>query len=143
MSKLTSPKEHRRSPSDDFDPTLSVCLPLSLLYPFPHQHTDLPTVTGPPAYAEDHWKKVRMGLSMYHVINRCVRCRLPNIDPDTAIKHDSEPDKTLRSFRCIDPGAPKSACLGMDMVAVEQQGMITVGDVVEVLETGEHRYIGQ
>ncbi|OAX82834.1 hypothetical protein ACJ72_02815 [Emergomyces africanus] len=53
---------------------------------------------------------------------RTVRCRLPNVDPKTGIRHPVEPDKTLKSFRCIDAGDPNNACLGMQCVpAVEGQ----------------------
>ena len=73
-------------------------------------------VTGPPAYAEDAWKKIRIGEEDYHVACRAARCRLPNIDPVTAKRHPTEPSKTLRSFRCIDKGAEDEACLGMNVV---------------------------
>ena len=47
---------------------------------------------------------------------RTVRCRLPNVDPDTGIRHPAEPDRTLKSFRRIDAGDPNNACLGMQLV---------------------------
>lgn len=53
---------------------------------------------------------------------RTVRCRLPNVDPDTGERNTVEPDKTLKSFRCIDGGDPKNACLGMQLVPA-QKGM--------------------
>lgn len=54
--------------------------------------------------------------SNYYVVCRAARCRLPNVDPETGIRHRHEPDETMRRYRCIDPGAGKLACLGMDLV---------------------------
>ncbi|PGG95944.1 hypothetical protein AJ79_09799 [Helicocarpus griseus UAMH5409] len=82
------------------------------------------------------------GIEVYTAC-RTVRCRLPNVDPDTGIRHGVEPDKTLKSFRCIDPGDLKNACLGMQCVPAIQEFTLRVGDELEVLETGEHFYIKQ
>ncbi|KAI9678344.1 MAG: hypothetical protein M1817_006290 [Caeruleum heppii] len=100
-------------------------------------------VTGPPAYAEDAWKKIVIGHHEFFVACRTARCRLPNTDPETGEKHAVEPDKTLKRFRRIDEGAGEHACLGMQMVPATQHGTIKVGDVVDVLETGDHFYIRQ
>ncbi|KAG7005561.1 hypothetical protein G7Y79_00019g047410 [Physcia stellaris] len=99
--------------------------------------------TGFEAYEEDAWKRIRIGNYEYHVSCRTVRCLLPNVDPTTGEKHPSEPNRTLKSFRCIDEGDIKNACLGMQMVAARPESEIRVGDAIEVLETGEHYYIRQ
>ncbi|KAF4183445.1 hypothetical protein CNMCM8927_004972 [Aspergillus lentulus] len=108
-------------------------------------------VQGPEAYAEDHWKRILIrptgaksdadaGVEV-HVACRTMRCRLPNVDPATGIRHASEPDRTLKSYRRIDPGDPTNACLGMQCVPSVQEFVIRVGDTVSLLETGEHCYI--
>lgn len=97
-------------------------------------------ISGPPAYAEDSWRKIKVGAFAYHVSSRTARCKLPNVDQHSGVKHAQEPDKTLRSFRCIDEGAKGSACLGMQMVPAATEGFIRVGDGLEILETGEHYY---
>ncbi|RHZ50801.1 MOSC domain protein [Aspergillus thermomutatus] len=106
-------------------------------------------VQGPEAFAEDGWKRIMLrangvksaaGVEM-HVACRTMRCRLPNVDPATGIRHASEPDRTLKSYRRIDPGDPTNACLGMQCVPAVQEFVIRVGDTVSVLETGEHCYI--
>ncbi|KAL8935773.1 MAG: hypothetical protein Q9211_004523 [Gyalolechia sp. 1 TL-2023] len=99
---------------------------------------------GLPAYAEDSWKRIMIGQHMYYVSCRTTRCELPNTDQFTGKKHRSEPSKTIRSYRDIDPGAgPGKACLGMQMVPAAERGIIKVGDKIEILETGEHCYILQ
>ncbi|OJD18784.1 hypothetical protein AJ78_01191 [Emergomyces pasteurianus Ep9510] len=72
---------------------------------------------------------------------RTVRCRLPNVDPKTGVRHPVEPDKTLKSFRCIDAGDPNNACLGMQCVPAVEEFTLRVGDEVQVLEKGDHFYI--
>ena len=99
--------------------------------------------TGPEAYAEDDWKRIKIGRADYYVSCRTVRCLLPNVDPITGEKHPSEPNQTLKSFRRIDEGDPKNACIGMQMVPAAKESQIKVGDVIEVLETGDHYYIKQ
>lgn len=100
-------------------------------------------VTGPEAYDEDDWKLIKIGKNnLYHVCSRTSRCKLPNVDPLTGLKDPLEPDKTMRSFRTIDLGAPNKACLGMQMVpASEEEGEICVGDTIEVLQRGEHFFL--
>ena len=100
-------------------------------------------VTGPQAYAEDAWKRIKIGEDEYYVSCRTARCKLPNVNPITGDKHPSEPDKTLRSFRCIDEGAGNNACLGMQMVPALERSVIKVGDKIKVLDTGEHYYMKQ
>ncbi|KAL9600303.1 MAG: hypothetical protein Q9219_003253 [cf. Caloplaca sp. 3 TL-2023] len=99
---------------------------------------------GSPAYAEDSWKRIRIGQQVFHVACRTTRCELPNTDQSTGTKHRSEPSKTMKSYRDIDSGAgPGHACLGMQMVPAAEQGLIKVGDGIEVLETGAHHYLVQ
>lgn len=102
-------------------------------------------ITGPPAFAEDDWKKAKLTSSdstslNLHVSCRTTRCKLPNVDPTTAVADRNEPSTTLRNYRVIDEGS-KSACLGMQVTPLEE-GCVAVGDTIEVLETGEHRFIG-
>lgn len=52
-----------------------------------------------------------------------------------------EPDQTMRSYRSIDSGSPKNACLGMQLVPADETGVLRAGDKLVVHETGEHLYI--
>lgn len=66
------------------------------------------------------------------------------MDQTTGEKHPTEPDKTLRTFRNVDAGAGDLVgCLGMQMVPIEQESTIRVGDELTVLEIGEHLYLKQ
>ena len=94
-------------------------------------------VTGPPPYDEDDWKKITItttpsqnqkaaasssSSATFYCACRTIRCRLPNVDPDTGFRHPSEPDNTLRSFRCVDEGDPLKAALGLQIVAADDMG---------------------
>ena len=74
-----------------------------------------------------------------HFSCRATRCKLPNVDPATGIADKNEPLSTMRSYRIIDKGNP-SPCLGMHVTPLEE-GIVSAGDTVEVLETGEHFHL--
>ena len=96
---------------------------------------------GPGAFDEDGWKRMAIGGVEIHAACRTVRCRLPNVDPDSGERHKAEPDRTLKAYRRIDDGDRTNACLGMQLVPAIEEFRLCVGDEVVVLERGEHRYI--
>ena len=100
-------------------------------------------ISGPPIYDEDYWTLIRIGSKNFHVSCRTTRCNLPNTDPDTGKRDNNEPQKTMRDYRCIDPGNKMAACLGMQMVPSKDAvgETIKVGDEVKLLKTGEHFFI--
>lgn len=86
-------------------------------------------IQGPGAFEEDHWKRIvvgskRDGVEIFTVC-RTVRCRLPNVDPDTGVRHPSEPDRTLKRYRKIDRGDLTNACLGMQLVPAVQSEFVS------------------
>ncbi len=85
-------------------------------------------VKGCEAFAEDEWKKIRIGDIVLRVVKPCKRCVIPTIDPDTGIKGD-EPLKTLRTYRKQD----KKILFGQNVIA-ENTGELKVGMSVEILE---------
>ena len=96
-------------------------------------------ITGPQAFDEDDWTKARIGSGIYHISCRTTRCKLPNVDPETAIVDRNEPGTTMRKYRIIDKGS-QSPCLGMQVTPLTE-GEIKVRDKVEVLERGEHFFM--
>lgn len=112
-------------------------------------------VRGTIPWAEDTWKLVRISQTPQtsqkqkatkpldiDIIARCARCQVPNVDPSTAQKHQSnEPWDTLMSYRRVDEGMKYKPCFGM-LSAPRDEGEIEVGMRVEVLaETDQHRYV--
>jgi MOSC domain-containing protein len=55
-------------------------------------------ITGAPAWAEDGWRRLRIGEVTFRVANGCDRCVFTTIDPDTAVK-GREPLITLSRHR--------------------------------------------
>ncbi|KAF1913177.1 hypothetical protein BDU57DRAFT_504091 [Ampelomyces quisqualis] len=106
-------------------------------------------ITGPPAFHEDDWTRARISpprksssntsLDM-HISCRTTRCKLPNVDPETGIADPNEPLSTLRKYRIIDEGN-KNPCLGMQVTPLAD-GLVSVGDYVEVVATGKHLWLG-
>ncbi|KAJ6789308.1 hypothetical protein PWT90_01048 [Aphanocladium album] len=110
-------------------------------------------VSGLPEYDEDDWRSIQFKAasrkntdSVFDVSCRTVRCKLPNVDPSTGIRHKVEPDYALRHYREIDTGAPKKGCMGMqlcplfslDDVRHPLQSTIQVGMEIAVLKRGAH-----
>ncbi|KAK6344443.1 hypothetical protein TWF696_008080 [Orbilia brochopaga] len=100
-------------------------------------------VSGSPSFDEDGWKTINIGGSNYHVISRTPRCKVPNNNPDTGERNRNEPDVTLRARRNIDAGAPNLGCMGMHMVASKKDGVVSVGDTIDVKERTEEHFFGR
>ena len=88
-------------------------------------------VEGSPAFAEDTWKKIRIGSTIFHVVKPCARCVMPTIDQTTGEKTGVEPLRTLASYRT----KRNKVLFGQNLIADEAGGTLRIGDEVEVLET--------
>jgi uncharacterized protein YcbX len=100
-------------------------------------------------WEEDTWKRIRISTTFpdeealykidLDVVARCARCQVPNVDPDTAEKHDFQPWEALMKFRRVDQGgaAKWKPCFGM-MCIPKNEGKIAVGGILEVLETTDN-----
>nr|CAG8485448.1 6159_t:CDS:2 [Entrophospora candida] len=86
------------------------------------------------AYEEDTWKKILIGGHLFFIISR-----FPNVNFNTGERNALEPLKTLQSYRRVDKGAKYHACFGMNAIHSETDIIIKVGDLVEIVETGEHQ----
>ncbi|MBN1237649.1 MAG: MOSC domain-containing protein [Gammaproteobacteria bacterium] len=80
-------------------------------------------------FAEDSWRRLRIGDVELEIGWSCARCVLTTVDPDTGVKDPGgEPLKTLRSFRKTDGGV----MFGQNVIP-RSFGRIRVGDRVEVV----------
>jgi uncharacterized protein YcbX len=89
-------------------------------------------VRGAPAWAEDDWRRIRIGRAEFRLVKGCARCVLTTLDPETAAK-GMEPLMSLARHRRWD-GATWFA---MNLVPDTPGATIGVGDVVEVLDAVE------
>ncbi|KAA8644385.1 hypothetical protein EYZ11_001375 [Aspergillus tanneri] len=109
-------------------------------------------IKGNAPWTEDSWKLVRIAKAdlakssgspalTLDVVARCARCQVPNVNPDTAEKHKTQPWNTLMSYRRVDAGSSYKPCFGM-LSAPRNEGVIEVGMRFDVLEeTRNHKYI--
>jgi hypothetical protein len=87
-------------------------------------------VTGADAFAEDNWKVVRIGSTVFHVVKPCERCVIPTIDQTSGEKTGKEPLRTLSIYRTV----RGNALFGQNLIAENVGETIRVGDEVSVLE---------
>lgn len=87
-------------------------------------------IEGSPAFAEDGWKRIRIGDIEFRVVKPCSRCILTTIDPQTGERSaDREPLATLQQYRAQEDGA----MFGQNLVN-DGDGRLEVGMPVTVLE---------
>ncbi|KAI8980592.1 hypothetical protein BD414DRAFT_101261 [Trametes punicea] len=100
-------------------------------------------------FAEDMWRRIRLhpvdivdgGTSdapeesrTFTLVSKCARCLLPNVDTTTGARDAAVPYKVLLKFRRNkDPARMSKPCFGCNAV-VGREGVVRVGDRVEVLE---------
>jgi len=89
-------------------------------------------VRGAPAWAEDGWRRLRIGDVTFRAVKGCDRCVLTMIDPETLVK-TKEPIATLSRYRRWD-GA---TWFGMNLIPdglAAGATTLNVGDPVEIIE---------
>jgi uncharacterized protein len=89
-------------------------------------------VSGAPAWAEDDWRRIRVGTTEFRAVKGCDRCVLTTLDPDTAAG-GKEPIASLARHRRWDG----KTWFGVNLVPDTPGGRIRVGDEVEVLDAVE------
>ncbi len=87
-------------------------------------------VEGSTPYAEDEWKRIRIGALEFEVAKGCSRCILTTIDPGTGERSaDREPLTTLKTYR----ERNGEVYFGQNLLP-RGTGELRVGMAVEVLE---------
>ena len=80
-------------------------------------------------FAEDTWKRIRIGDVEMALVKPCPRCEVTTIDKET-LARDKEPLKTLATYRKQEGGA----MFGMNVIPLNE-GTIKTGMSVEILES--------
>ncbi len=84
-------------------------------------------VEGCEPFAEDSWKRIRIGALEFDVAKPCSRCVIPSIDQATAGR-DPQINRVLASYRRVNG----QVMFGQNLL-YQQAGEVAVGDSVEVL----------
>ena len=85
-------------------------------------------VRGGGPFAEDGWRRLRIGAVEFHLVKACARCAITTTDQETAAV-GREPLATLATFRRVERGV----LFGQNAIHAAP-GAIRRGDAVEVLE---------
>jgi len=103
-------------------------------------------IDGAPPWAEDTWRRIRIGEATLDLPIAMPRCAVPCVDQETGARA-KEPARILRAVRWTDQpaGLPDElrdtmgpqVYFGVGAVAGPEGARIRVGDRVEVLEVGE------
>ncbi|UXA00587.1 hybrid-cluster NAD(P)-dependent oxidoreductase [Vibrio splendidus] len=94
-------------------------------------------VSNTEAFAEDGWKRIRIGEVEFEAVKPCERCILTTVDVERGeFRATKEPLNTFSTFRANERGG---VFFGQNLVA-KNEGLIKAGDVVEVLEIKEKEH---
>ena len=88
-------------------------------------------VTGTEPFAEDGWKRIKIGEVEFEVRKACGRCILTTLDPETGATKTDEPLSVLAKFRADGSG---DVIFGQFLVPMNE-GKIALDDKVQILET--------
>ncbi len=83
-------------------------------------------IAGCEPFAEDNWKKIKIGAILFHVVKPCARCVVTTVDQHTGEK-GKEPLNTLAKFRNVNG----KLLFGQNLIH-EQKGMIRTGEKVVI-----------
>lgn len=83
---------------------------------------------GTEAFAEDDWKRIRIGETTFHVVKPCARCVVTTVDQSTGEKKGKEPLKTLSAYR----NHRGNVLFGQNLIAENPGEVVRIGDKIEV-----------
>lgn len=101
-------------------------------------------IAGSDAYAEDHWKRVRIGNTIFRSTKPCARCVMTTVDQVRGDFAGKEPLRTFATYRKAHQVIPDTyeamgmgkndVLFGQNLVPENEGAMIRVGDELEILE---------
>lgn len=86
------------------------------------------------AFAEDTWKKIKIGESIFHLVKPCARCVITTINQETGISDGREPLKTLATYRLVKRAGKSKINFGQNLIAENFGQIVRTGDKIEILE---------
>ena len=86
-------------------------------------------IEGTEPWAEDTWKRIRIGAQTFRMVKRCDRCVMTTVDPEFGRFAGQQPLKALRKFRRED----KAVFFAVNLIP-DTVGPLSVGDDFEVLD---------
>jgi uncharacterized protein YcbX len=86
-------------------------------------------ISGAEPFAEDGWRRIRIGAIIFAVVKPCARCVVTTTDQSTAERW-REPLRTLATYRRVQG---KGVMFGQNLIH-ESTGVVRVGDRVEIVD---------
>lgn len=86
------------------------------------------------AFAEDNWKKIKIGKTIFNLVKPCDRCVMTTVDQSRGEFDGKDPLKTLASYRTVKSLTGNKVLFGQNLIAENFGEVIKVGDKVEILE---------
>ncbi len=86
-------------------------------------------ISGAAPFAEDHWRRIRIGAIIFSVVKPCARCVVTTTDQSTA-ERGREPLQTLATYRKVQG---RGVMFGQNLIH-QSAGAIRVGDPVELID---------
>ena len=87
-------------------------------------------IAGSEPFAEDSWKQIKIGSTIFRVVKPCARCVMTTIDQEKGARDGAEPLKTLAGYR----NKNGKVLFGQNLIAENTGETIKIGDRVEVVE---------
>ncbi len=85
------------------------------------------------AFAEDDWKKLSIGDTIFRVTKPCARCVITTVDQANGVKTGVEPLKTLATFRIPKRSVKKKILFGQNLIAESIGETLKIGDEIKIL----------
>ncbi len=89
-------------------------------------------INGAAPFAEDRWKRFRIGDVIFRAAGPCARCSVTTTDQHTG-ERGKEPLRTLASYR-RDPDDSTQINFGQNLVHETKSGILRLGDPVELFD---------
>lgn len=90
---------------------------------------------GSEPFAEDNWKKIKIGNTYFHIVKPCARCVMTTIDQIAGVFDGKEPLKTLASYRTQKKRSENKILFGQNLIAENVGEVLRVGDKIEIIES--------
>ena len=87
------------------------------------------------SFAEDGWKKIKVGDCVFHIVKPCERCVMTTVDQQNGVSDGKEPLKTLSTYRLVKKDGESKILFGQNLIAEKPGANLKIGDKIEILES--------
>lgn len=91
-------------------------------------------VSGAEPFAEDTWRRLKIGNNLFYGVKLCGRCVITTVDQDRGVKTGPDPLNTLGSFRTMKVGSKTKIAFGQNLIADSEGGLVRLGDQVRIIQ---------